>query len=321
MKGLRKYLTPFAPDQSGAVSFLYEAGGLIVIIDAGGCTGNICGFDEPRWEKQRSAIFSAGLRDMDAIMGRDDRLIEKIEKAMKKIDAPFVALIGTPVPAVIGTDFNGIAHLLETKLKKPVITCPTSGVGLYDRGIEMANLAMVKTFGDDQKTNQDIGVLGFTPLDFGNLSKNPAYNYYHSVKECQSAGALKKNYVANVAGLKAAQYLKRKYGIPYEVGYPDDIYPDISGNAVLAVTPQAIGLDLRKKASGSLTIASYFMMKKAYRAEDDVLLKEEDDLTDFVNSHHFDTIVADDCYKELVPDFAGRWITLPHFAASGSDEK
>ena len=36
MKGLRKYLTPFAPDQSGAVSVLYEFGGIIVICDAGG---------------------------------------------------------------------------------------------------------------------------------------------------------------------------------------------------------------------------------------------------------------------------------------------
>ena len=43
MRGLRKYLTPFAPDQSGAVSVLYEFGGIIVICDAGGCTGNICG--------------------------------------------------------------------------------------------------------------------------------------------------------------------------------------------------------------------------------------------------------------------------------------
>ena len=71
MRGLRKYLTPFAPDQSGAVSVLYEFGGIIVICDAGGCTGNICGFDEPRWFESKSALFSAGLRDMDAILGRD----------------------------------------------------------------------------------------------------------------------------------------------------------------------------------------------------------------------------------------------------------
>ena len=78
MKGLRKYLTPFAPDQSGAVSVLYELGGIVVICDAGGCTGNICGFDEPRWHTHRSAIFSAGLRDMDAILGRDDKLVAEL---------------------------------------------------------------------------------------------------------------------------------------------------------------------------------------------------------------------------------------------------
>ncbi|HBN57365.1 MAG TPA: nitrogenase molybdenum-iron protein, partial [Lachnospiraceae bacterium] len=45
MKGLLKYLSPFAPDQSGAASVLYDLGGITVICDAGGCTGNICGFD------------------------------------------------------------------------------------------------------------------------------------------------------------------------------------------------------------------------------------------------------------------------------------
>lgn len=82
MRGLRKYLTPFAPDQSGAVSVLYEFGGIIVICDAGGCTGNICGFDEPRWFESKSALFSAGLRDMDAILGRDDRLVAKLADAV-----------------------------------------------------------------------------------------------------------------------------------------------------------------------------------------------------------------------------------------------
>ena len=97
MKGLRKFLTPFAPDQSGAVSVLYELGGIVVICDAGGCTGNICGFDEPRWHTHRSAIFSAGLRDMDAILGRDDKLVAELLDAAEKIDARFAAIIGTPV--------------------------------------------------------------------------------------------------------------------------------------------------------------------------------------------------------------------------------
>ena len=78
MKGLRKVISPFAPDQSGASAVLYALGGILVICDAGGCAGNICGFDEPRWFTHKSAIFSAGLRDMDAILGRDDRLVEKL---------------------------------------------------------------------------------------------------------------------------------------------------------------------------------------------------------------------------------------------------
>ena len=93
MRGLRKYLTPFAPDQSGAVSVLYEFGGIIAICDAGGCTGNICGFDEPRWFESKSALFSAGLRDMDAILGRDDRLVAKLADAVTKLDAKFAAII------------------------------------------------------------------------------------------------------------------------------------------------------------------------------------------------------------------------------------
>ena len=113
MRGLRKYLTPFAPDQSGAVSVLYEFGGIIVICDAGGCTGNICGFDEPRWFESKSALFSAGLRDMDAILGRDDRLVAKLADAVTKLDAKFAAIIGTPVPAVIGTDYHALKRMTE----------------------------------------------------------------------------------------------------------------------------------------------------------------------------------------------------------------
>ena len=111
MKGLRKVLTPFAPDQSGAVGVLYEFGALIVVIDAGGCTGNICGFDEPRWQVSSSAVFSAGLRDMDAILGRDELLVKKIAKAHEAIDVKFTALVGTPVPAVIATGFFDCSYL------------------------------------------------------------------------------------------------------------------------------------------------------------------------------------------------------------------
>ncbi|MCD8019323.1 MAG: nitrogenase molybdenum-iron protein [Clostridiales bacterium] len=150
MKGLRKYIAPFAPDQSGAAAVFCELGGLVIILDAGGCAGNICGFDEPRWFDSKSAIFSAGLRDMDAILGRDDKLVEKIEKACAKIEGAFVAVIGTPVPAVIGTDYTALRHMIEKKTGLPTVTVNTNGMELYDAGVEKAYLELFRTFSEKE---------------------------------------------------------------------------------------------------------------------------------------------------------------------------
>ncbi len=201
MKGLRKYLTPFAPDQSGAVSVLYELGGMLVICDAGGCTGNVCGFDEPRWFEMRSAVFSAGLRDMDAILGRDDRLVAKLADAAGKLDVTFAAVIGTPVPAVIGTDYRALERMLAKKTDLPILTVNTDGMELYDKGEEKAYLALFGRFagenvdvepGNIEKTqtadscdgkmngmNEDefadigdrprVGIIGMTPQDISDL--------------------------------------------------------------------------------------------------------------------------------------------------------
>ena len=158
MRGLRKYLTPFAPDQSGAVSVLYELGGIIVICDAGGCTGNVCGFDEPRWFERKSAVFSAGLRDMDAILGRDDRLVAKL------VDA---AVIGTPVPAVIGTDYQALKRMCEKKTDLPVLAVNTDGMELYDGGERKAYLELFKVFAREKLPVETgrVGILGMTPQD------------------------------------------------------------------------------------------------------------------------------------------------------------
>ena len=171
MRGLRKYLTPFAPDQSGAVSVFYEFGGIIVICDAGGCTGNICGFDEPRWFESKSALFSAGLRDMDAILGRDDRLVEKLADAATKLDAKFAAIIGTPVPAVIGTDYHALKRMTEKKVNLPIMTVDTDGMELYDKGEEKAWLELFFVFAGEKEEviPGRIGILGMTPQDISDL--------------------------------------------------------------------------------------------------------------------------------------------------------
>lgn len=158
MKGLFRYLSPFSPDQSGAVSVLFELGGIIVILDAGGCTGNICGFDEPRWFSKKSAVYSAGLRDIDAILGRDDKLLGKLKDAADTVDADFIALVGTPVPSVIATDYGAVCRLAEKRYGIPAVYIETTGMDDYDKGQKLAYeqiLKLLKRCRDDRRKGRD----------------------------------------------------------------------------------------------------------------------------------------------------------------------
>ena len=273
MRGLRKYLTPFAPDQSGAVSVLYEFGGIIVICDAGGCTGNICGFDEPRWFESKSALFSAGLRDMDAILGRDDRLVAKLADAVTKLDAKFAAIIGTPVPAVIGTDYHALKRMTEKKVDLPILTVDTDGMELYDKGEEKAYLALFEKFSDKNEESEDmndkdrprIGIIGMTPQDVSDLKaadkirkvyadqgmRAICYGMGDGLDEVRNASLAAKNVVVSPAALKAAQYLQKKFGTPYEIAYPlaSELVPEVNyqGKKILIVQQQVIANAVRKE--------------------------------------------------------------------------
>lgn len=241
MKGLRKYLTPFAPDQSGAVSVLYELGGITVICDAGGCAGNVCGFDEPRWFERSSAVFSAGLRDMDAIMGRDQQLVSKLVDVCSKVDANFAAIVGTPVPSVIGTDYYALKRMTERKVNIPVLAINTNGMELYDKGASKAYEELVRTFCREQyQTEQGrIGLWGVNPLDVSRLdadkllkkelvregfTKIECYGMGVGLEELKTASACEKNIVVAPSGYPAARLMNELYDIPFEIRNPLALY-------------------------------------------------------------------------------------------------
>lgn len=354
VRGLWKGLTPFAPDQSGAASVFYELGGILVICDAGGCTGNVCGFDEPRWFGERSAIFSAGLRDMDAILGRDDRLVAKLTDAAEKIDANFAAVIGTPVPAVIATDYRALQRMCEKKTNLPILTVDTNGMELYDVGEEKAWLTLFKTFAgkevasqkeaseeDDSSKKMKIGVLGLTPHDVSDLNieekfrksenENTHYICYGmraGIDKVKTAGSADKNLVVAPAALETAKYLEKKFGTPYEVGYPfvDELIPelDYAGKKILIIHQQVIANAIRQEIrtrsneqNTEVTVASWFMMKSELSEEEDLSLKEEMDYCKLVQNGNYDIVFADENMRGLVPGFKGTFVNVRHFAVSG----
>ena len=354
VRGLWKGLTPFAPDQSGAASVFYELGGILVICDAGGCTGNVCGFDEPRWFGERSAIFSAGLRDMDAILGRDDRLVAKLTDAAEKIDANFAAVIGTPVPAVIATDYRALQRMCEKKTNLPILTVDTNGMELYDVGEEKAWLTLFKTFAgkdvasqkeaseeDDSSKKMKIGVLGLTPQDVSDLhveekfrkseNENTHYVCYGmgaGIDKVKTAGLADKNLVVAPAALETAKYLEKEFGTPYEVGYPfvDELIPELGyeRKKILIIHQQVIANAIRQEIrtrsdeqNTEVTVASWFMMKSELSEEGDLSLKEEMDYCKLVQNGNYDIVFADENMRGLVPGFKGTFVNVRHFAVSG----
>mgnify|MGYP000498251061 FL=1 len=354
VRGLWKGLTPFAPDQSGAASVFYELGGILAICDAGGCTGNVCGFDEPRWFGERSAIFSAGLRDMDAILGRDDRLVAKLTDAAEKIDANFAAVIGTPVPAVIATDYRALQRMCEKKTNLPILTVDTNGMELYDVGEEKAWLTLFKTFAgkdvasqkeaseeDDSSKKMKIGVLGLTPHDVSDLNieekfrksenENTHYICYGmraGIDKVKTAGSAGKNLVVAPAALETAKYLEKEFGTPYEVGYPfvDELIPELGyeRKKILIIHQQVIANAIRQEIrtrsdeqNTEVTVASWFMMKSELSEEGDLSLKEEMDYCKLVQNGNYDIVFADENMRGLVPGFKGTFVNIRHFAVSG----
>lgn len=336
LRGLRRYLTPFAPDQSGATSVLYELGGIVVICDAGGCTGNICGFDEPRWHTEKSAVFSAGLRDMDAILGRDDKLVGELVDAASKVDAHFAAVVGTPVPSVIGTDYRALRRMSERRGTLPTITVDTTGMELYDVGAEKAYLALFDRFAIEALPAEPgrVGVLGANPLELSTTTADAlrkrvpgavCYGMGSSFEDVVRASTAERNLVVAPSGLKAAQLLEKRFGTPYEVCDPlaADIAAgiDAAGKRVLVIHQQVSANSLRDellaRGAAQVTCATWFMQKPALTQEGDVQLAEEADLINLVAEGGFDLLIGDPTLWRMLPDYAGQLVDLPQFAVSG----
>ncbi len=237
MRKLWITLPALAPDYSGVCSAMFELGGLSVIHDASGCTGNYTGYDEPRWYGSKSAVFCSGLREIDAVLGRDDKLIDQIVKACADLQPSMVTVLGSPVPMLIGTDMDGIACEVEERTGLPAFGFSTSGLALYNQGVSQAICALIRRFcrRPEEKIPRGVNLLGMTPLDFSTNSNAqdivrlledhgfPVIGRLMmgvTLEQIQRLGEAQVNLVVSEAGFAPAQLLWQRYGIPYVVGLP-----------------------------------------------------------------------------------------------------
>lgn len=349
-------LPPFASDTAGAAAVLYPLGGMTVIVDAGGCAGNICGFDEPRWQEdaEPSAVFSAGLRDMDAIMGRDANLVAKIREAAAELTVSFVGLVSTPVPAIIATDFRALCRMVEKETGLPAIAVRTDGTRLYDRGASAACDALVQKFTapippDAPRTG--LGVLGLTPLDFSREERASLHallgredtpiHFFDRLDDFREAARLKELLVVSPTGLKAARRLQRQWSIPIRAELPPAfiheafstvlsrlaaLLQDGQPREVLIVHQQILANGLRRAicqrfpalSTSAVTVGSFFARDRALQQEGDLHFRGEQDFHAYLQAHPDAIVIGDALLARAVPEpFGGTLLDLPHFALSG----
>lgn len=155
MRQVFQKIPVYTGDVSGVCSALYELGGMVVMHDPSGCNSTYNTHDEIRWYDRDSLIFLSGLDEMDAIMGNDDRLIHDIAEAAKIYSPEFIAIVNSPIPYIIGEDFDAVCRMVEKKTGIPAFYVSTNGMHDYVRGAGLAFLRIAEQFagkpGDHQR--------------------------------------------------------------------------------------------------------------------------------------------------------------------------
>ena len=255
MKQIASRISIYSADAFGVCSALYELGGLCVMHDASGCNSTYNTHDEPRWYDFDSMVYISGLSEMEAIMGDDQKFIDDIVYTAKELSPNFIAMAGTPIPTMIGTDFKAIANIIEKETNIPTFGFDTTGMHSYVSGAYKAFEALAKRFlkRNDKESRVEkkesidkesreakntiikVNILGATPLDFSinksveamvdllkenNFEVISTWAMGSSLEYIKNAGDADVNLVVSYSGMGAAKYMYENLNIPYVIGTP-----------------------------------------------------------------------------------------------------
>ena len=339
MKQTSRIISTYSADTFGVCSALFELGGMIVMHDASGCNSTYTTHDEPRWFDMDSMVYISALTEMEAIMGDDEKLISDIVTAAEELKPKFIAIVGTPIPTMVGFDFQAVANLIEERTGIPSFGFAATGMNTYIQGVSMALEMLARHFvRDSQKKTEhpSMNILGLTPLDFslngqaGSIiqwAKEQGYEVLSSwamgssLEEIARAGEVHLNLVVSYGGLKAAKILQERFGMPYLVGVPMDGKLDISdlpGEEIVVVGEGVYSLSLasaleRKLNRGVRVICTTEFDENLLRPKDRMLRDEAEIERVFQTAK---IVIADPLYRPICPETV-KFVELPHEAFSG----
>ena len=238
MRVVSSIISVHSSDTAGVNSALFELGGMSVVHDASGCNSTYATHDEPRWYHTPAKTYISALTENDVIMGNDERFVENVVKSVSDFPAcPFIAICGSPLPAMVGTDFDALGREIEERTRIPVLALHTNGMRSYLAGVNDALIAFAERFcrDDVKKSPRKVNILGATPLDFSvngqvgsiecwlrenNFEVNSVWSMNSSFDELVQAGQAEVNLLVSSAGLELAKYFEKRFQTPFVAGVP-----------------------------------------------------------------------------------------------------
>ena len=232
-------LPTYSADTFGVCSALFELGGMVVIHDPSGCNSTYTTHDEPRWYDTDSLIFISAMNEYDAILGRDDRLLQNLIETVRAERPRFLCLIPSQIAYLIATDLQAIARAVERATGVPSFTLPTNSMHDAERGIYLALEEIARRIPPSSArtggSRLRVNVLGATPLDFplagtrqsladffvqADATLQSCWAMDCTYEELCTAAAADVSLVISYGGLGAARVLQERFGIPYVIGAP-----------------------------------------------------------------------------------------------------
>lgn len=336
MKNLWKVLPPLLADTFGVTDVIDRGDGLLVIDDSAGYRGNMGSMRPAR-------SVCSNIRIEDVINGTRKKILQAWNESGAKYHPSYVLLSAAPASSMIGTDLDEAAEAISKLSNLPAAALKTSGHKVYDYGISATEKAIAELLLEKQESHFDcFNVVGENTIDRSEenlealdqwLKENGAahglslavnWGKNNSSESLKRSAEAKINLVTTVAGLGAAEAMKKKLGIPYVAGVPfgkswsklvleslqsgqTPILEEQAGQSGLIVYEQFAANAIRATLQldfnqPGIVCASFGTMDKKYMQKKDKRLKWEEDLTKLIAESSFEWIIGDPLVEPLVPD-------------------
>ena len=228
-------------------------------------------------------LFSTHMDEDDVIMGDVTRLEESLKELDREYNPKYIFVLGSAISSIIATDIEGVCQSIEDEINAKMVCFEGGGFkGDYSSGIDEVLSKLVNNISEKEYCEEGtFNIIGISPdsyrfkADAKELEEimEKAFNYKLktcfvsdcSIEGIREAGNAQINIVFRQEGLKTAEFMKKKFGIPY-------IYESLYGYSgtikFLEEVSDTIGKEINRgfmgMLKGKLMVAKQYSMFRRF---------------------------------------------------------